>query len=31
MNQNARTKKIEEYGRGFDLFAAALAEAPREG
>ncbi len=30
MNQAERNEKIEEYGRGFDLFSAALAEAPRE-
>ena len=30
MNQNERNEKIEEYGRGFDLFAAALAEVPHE-
>ncbi len=30
MNQDERNEKIEEYGRGFNLFAAALAEIPRE-
>ncbi len=30
MNQAERSAKIEEYGRGFDLFTAALAELPRE-
>lgn len=30
MNQDERNEKIEEYGRGFDLFTAALAEVPRE-
>ena len=30
MNQNERNEKIEEYGRGFDLLAAALAIVPRE-
>lgn len=30
MNQAERNEKIEEYGRGSDLFAAALAGVPRE-
>lgn len=30
MNQNERIEKIEEYGRGFDLLAAALAKIPPE-
>lgn len=30
MNQDERNEKIEEYGRGFDLVTAALAEVPRE-
>ena len=30
MNQDERNDMIEEYGRGFDLLAAALAEVPRE-
>lgn len=30
MNQNERNEMIEEYGRGFDLLTAALAEVPRE-
>ncbi len=30
MNLAERNEKIEEYGRGFDLFTAALAEIPRE-
>jgi len=30
MNKAERNAKIEEYGRGFDLFTAALAELPRE-
>jgi hypothetical protein len=30
MNQDERNEKIEEYGRGFDLVTAALAELPRE-
>ena len=29
MNQDERNARIEEYGRGFDLLAAALAEVPR--
>lgn len=31
MNQDERNAKIEEYGRGFDVLTAALAEVPREG
>jgi|SRR5271157_655150 len=30
MNPDERNEKIEEYGRGFDLVTAALAEVPRE-
>jgi hypothetical protein len=30
MNRAGRDEKIEEYGRGFDLLAAALAEVPHE-
>jgi hypothetical protein len=30
MNTDERNELIEEYGRGFDLFTAALAEVPRE-
>jgi len=30
MNRAGRNEKIEEYGRGFDIFTAALAEIPRE-
>ncbi len=30
MNQNERYEKIEEYGRGYDMLIAALAEVPRE-
>ena len=30
MNQDERNEMIEEYGGGFDLFAAALAGGPRE-
>lgn len=30
MNADERSKKIEEYGRGYDLLTAALAEIPRE-
>lgn len=30
MNRDERSEKIEEYGRGFDLLTAALAEIPRE-
>jgi len=30
MNQDERNEKIEEYGRGFDLLTAALAEVPKE-
>ena len=30
MNQDERNEMIEEYGRGFDLLAATLAEVPRE-
>jgi hypothetical protein len=30
MNTEERSKKIEEYGRGFDLLVAALAEIPPE-
>ena len=30
MTPDERKEKIEEYGRGFELFAAALAEIPRE-
>jgi hypothetical protein len=30
MNQDERNEKIEEYGRGFDLVTAALAEVPRK-
>lgn len=30
MNQNERNEKIEEYGRGFDLFNSALTQIPRE-
>jgi DinB family protein len=30
MNPAERTEMIEEYGRGFDLLTAALAEIPRE-
>ena len=30
MNRAERSAKIEEYGRGFDLFTAALAGLPRE-
>lgn len=30
MNQEERNEKVEVYGRGFDLFTAALAEMPRE-
>ena len=29
MNQDERNDEIEEYGRGIDLFAAALAKIPR--
>ncbi len=29
MNQSERYAKIEEYGRGFDLLTAALADVPR--
>jgi hypothetical protein len=29
MNQQERNEKIEQYGRGFDLLTAALAEVPR--
>ena len=28
MNQDERNEKIEEYGRGFDLFTAALTRNP---
>ena len=30
MNQDERTKLIEEYGRGYDVLCAALDEIPRE-
>ena len=30
MTPDERSEKIEEYGRGFKLFAAALAEIPRQ-
>ena len=30
MNPNERNEMIEEYGRGFDILTAALAEIPRE-
>jgi hypothetical protein len=30
MNQDEHNEKIEEYGRGFDLLTAALAEVPQE-
>ncbi|MGA7194049.1 MAG: DinB family protein [Anaerolineales bacterium] len=30
MNQNERKEKIEEYGRGYDLFNAALNQIPHE-
>jgi hypothetical protein len=30
MNAEERTRKIEEYGRGYALLAAAIAEIPRE-
>ena len=30
MNLDERSQKIEEYGHGYDLFAAALAQIPRE-
>jgi hypothetical protein len=30
MNQEERNQKIEEYGRGYEELAAALAEVPRE-
>jgi hypothetical protein len=30
MNREEINEKIEQYGRGFDLLAAALAEVPRE-
>jgi uncharacterized damage-inducible protein DinB len=30
MNQDERKEMIEEYGSGFELFAAALSEIPRE-
>jgi hypothetical protein len=30
MNQDKHNERIEEYGRGFDLLMAALAEIPRE-
>jgi hypothetical protein len=30
MNQDERKEMIEEYGRGFDLLTAALAEVPQE-
>jgi hypothetical protein len=30
MNQDERNEKIEEYGRGFDLLTAALAEVQQE-
>lgn len=30
MNQNERNEMLEEYGRGYDLLMAALAEIPRE-
>jgi hypothetical protein len=30
MNSEERTRKIEEYGRGYDLLAATIAEIPRE-
>ena len=30
MNIKERNEKIEQYGRGFDLLTAALAEVPKE-
>ena len=30
MNKTERSAMIDEYGRGFDLFSAALAQIPRE-
>ena len=30
MNSDDRNRQIEEYGRGYDLLAAALAQIPRE-